>query len=80
MESLPSQPGGGDVSEDIGGVAGDISAVGERQIRITGAAEGNLALSEFPAQGPTGRRMGNPNRWARMVLLTGRGSSRARDQ
>ena len=70
-EGLPSQLGGGDVSEDIGDVAGNISAVGEGQVGITGAAEFNLALRELPAKEPTDRRMSNPNWWVRRVLLTG---------
>ena len=78
MEGLPSHPGGENTSEDIGSAAGDIDAVGEGQIRVTGAAECKLVLIEPPAEGPRSRWMSHPSRRAWRVLLTGRGSSRAR--
>jgi len=71
-EDLISQVGGGNTSEDIGDVAGNIGAVGEGQVRITGAAECNLALGELPAEGPTSCLVSNPNLLdAECVWLTG---------
>ena len=43
-ERLPSQLRGRNASEDVGNVAGDISAMGEGQVRIPEAAKGDLAL------------------------------------
>ena len=52
-EYLPGQLRGGNASEDMSQVAGDIGAVDKRQLGIAGSTEGNLALVESPTPGPT---------------------------
>lgn len=51
-ETLPSQLGGRNMSEDIANVASNIGTVDESHFGIARATEGDLTLVELPTPGP----------------------------